>query len=162
MNAKNDSNLGAKRLWVLAQIQRSGMFNVAEYPSYRKAVQKLIDAGLVGTINHSSVSNVVYATILGWKEITAVLQPFPGILYDSRHTFVCTRADERWENMLRVFPSERVGFVRTQDFKHGMPLEEGFIEHAIIDLDIPPLEYIATWIQKQEDANWEEKEVAKV
>ena len=64
--------------------------------------------------------------------------------------------------MLRVFPSERVGFVRTQDFKHGMPLEEGFIEHAIIDLDIPPLEYIATWIQKQEDANWAEKEVAKV
>lgn len=162
MKAKNDTQLGAKRLWVLARIQRSGMFNVAEHPSYRKAVQKLVDAGLVGTINHSSVSNVVYATTLGWAEITALLQPFQGILYDSRHTFVCTREDERWENMLRVFPSERVGFVKTQDFKYGMPLGEGFVEHAIIDLDIPPLEYIAAWIQKQEDAKWADSEVVKV
>lgn len=162
MNAKKEPHLGAKRLWVLARIQRSGMFNVAEHPSYRKAVQKLIDAGLVGTINHSSVSNVVYATSLGWAEISALLQPFQGILYDSRHTFVCALEDERWENMLRVFPSERVGFVKTQDFKYGMPLEEGFVERAVTDLDIPPLEYIAAWIQKQEDAKWVDIEVDKV
>lgn len=103
------SKLGAKRLWVLARLQRSGVFRLTDAPSYKKAVDKLVDAGLISLLDDTD-PHLYYLTNLGVKEIESSLQKFHGVQYDPL-TFVKWIDDPEPLNVYRVFSSERIGEV---------------------------------------------------
>lgn len=142
-NMKSTSlQLGAKRLWVLARIQRNGVFNLAECSSHKRAVDKLVDAGLIGLFGDTEPYDY-YATNLGMKEIEARLQPYPGLLYDSQRTFVTLNTDTELK-LYKVYPSETVGTVQLRDPRNwGIPTDN------IVGIDLvkfATLETMNTWL----------------
>ena len=134
------SQLGAKRLWVLGRLQRSGVFNLSDAPSYKKSVAKLEDAGLVALLDDTD-PYLIYLTNLGQKEIDATLQPFHGVQYQDK-TFVTWIDDPEPLNVYRVVASERVGEVSLAN-----PKTVSVIAHTvkIEDIRVATVETILNW-----------------
>ena len=138
------SKLGAKRLWVLARLQRSGVFRLSDAPSYKKAVDKLLDAGIIGLLDDND-PHVYYLTNLGVKEIEANLQEFYGVQHDPL-TFVKWVDDPEPLNVYRVFSSERVGEVSLHNPKSnaiGWSIASKTVKME--DIRIATVEDILTW-----------------
>ena len=147
---QNTSSLGAKRLWVLSQIQRCGVFDLTKYPSYRKAVAKLVDAGLVeyqsGQGGDKDGPYVCYATRLGLLTIAQTLQPFEGILFEPYLTYVRKKGEDKGP-LYFLRHCEEVGKVRLID-----PLDSDLLADSkgdvvdIMDLNIVAYEDIRDWL----------------
>lgn len=142
-NMKSTSlQLGAKRLWVLARIQRNGVFNLAECSSHKRAVDKLVDAGLIGLFGDTEPYDY-YVTNLGMKEIEARLQPYPGLLYDSQRTFVTLNTDTELK-LYKPYTTGEAGEVELRD-----PRKWGEPTNHVVSIDsvkFATLETMNAWL----------------
>lgn len=142
-NMKSASlQLGAKRLWVLARIQRNGVFNLAEFSSHKRAVDKLVDAGLIGLFGDTEPYDY-YVTDLGLKEIEARLDPYYGLLYDSQRTFVTLNTDTELK-LYKPYTTGTAGEVELRD-PHNWETPTNHIV-SIESVKFTTLETMNTWL----------------